>query len=71
MLIGQTAGIVVGNYDEELSELRQPSAHRLYFAQAHCAGGIIEGLQHYGFLPPLDAGPQPVSSEVGAVSSQS
>ena len=68
MLIGQTAGIVVGNHDEELSDLRQRSAHRLYFAQAHCAGGIIEGLRHYGFVP--SAG-DTASSVISAVASGS
>lgn len=50
MLIGQTAGIVVGNHDPELSSLRRFTAHRVYFAQAHCAGGILEGLRHYNFV---------------------
>ena len=50
MLIGQTAGIVVGNHDPELSSLRRSTAHRVYFAQAHCAGGILEGLRHYNFV---------------------
>ncbi|MCU0961477.1 MAG: HAD-IIB family hydrolase [Pirellulaceae bacterium] len=50
MLIGQTAGIVVGNHDPELASLRRSTTHRVYFAQAHCAGGIIEGLRHFGFV---------------------
>ncbi len=67
MLIGQTAGIVVGNHDEELSDLRQASAHRLYFARAHCAGGIIEGLQHYGFIEQDADAPEPsISTAVSA-----
>ena len=57
MLIGQTAGIVVGNHDPELASLRDSKAHRIYFASAHCAGGIIEGLEHYGFTAsPIGAG---------------
>ena len=54
MLMGQTAGIVVGNYDEELESLKRSKASRVYFAKAHCAGGIIEGLQHYGLIEATD-----------------
>ena len=50
MLIGQTAGIVVGNHDKELLSLKRSKASRVYFAGAHCAGGIIEGLEHYGLI---------------------
>jgi sucrose-phosphate synthase len=50
MLMGQTAGIVVGNHDEELQSLKRSKASRVYFATAHCAGGIIEGLEHYGLI---------------------
>lgn len=55
MLIGQTAGIVVGNHDEELLSLKRSKASRVYFAKAHCAGGIIEGLQHYGLIQQPEA----------------
>jgi sucrose-phosphate synthase len=48
MLVGETAGIVVGNYDPELSDLKESNSDRIYFANAHCAGGILEGLHHYG-----------------------
>jgi sucrose-phosphate synthase len=50
MLLGQTAGIVVGNYDKELEPLRQARYSRVYFAEASYADGIIEGLRHYGLL---------------------
>jgi sucrose-phosphate synthase len=50
MLIGQTAGIVVGNHDEELASLARSKSSRVYFAESRCAAGIIEGLQHYGIL---------------------
>lgn len=50
MLVGQTAGIVVGNHDDELLSLKRSKAHRVYFARAACAGGIIEGLRHYGMI---------------------
>ena len=59
MLMGQTAGIVVGNHDEELSSLKNSKATNIYFAQAHCAGGIIEGLKHYGLIEASE--PAPVS----------
>lgn len=44
-------GIIVGNAMPELLDWHHanPSPHR-YLAQAHCAGGILEGLKHFGFL---------------------
>jgi sucrose-phosphate synthase len=56
MLLGQTAGIVVGNYDKELEPLKQAKHSRIYFAQANYADGIIEGLHHYELLsaPPSE-----------------
>jgi sucrose-phosphate synthase len=51
MLLGRTSGIVVGNYDRELESLRKSKASRVYFAESHYAGGIIEGLQHYEMIP--------------------
>jgi sucrose-phosphate synthase len=51
MLLGKTSGIVVGNYAPELEPLRRSKTSRIYFARAHCAGGIIEGLQHYQMIP--------------------
>jgi sucrose-phosphate synthase len=38
---------VVGNHTPELEALR--GLEQIYFAQAHCAAGILEGLAHYGF----------------------
>ena len=55
MLTGQTAGIVVGNHDEELLDLKGVRSDRIYYAQAHCAGGIIEGLRHYGLIEQAEA----------------
>jgi len=47
MLRGDIAGVVVGNYSPELESFR---GHRkVYFADAQCAGGILEGIDHYGF----------------------
>jgi sucrose-phosphate synthase len=51
MLQGRTAGIVVGNHDQELASLRDSRASRVYFAQGHYAAGIIEGLRHYRLIP--------------------
>jgi sucrose-phosphate synthase len=48
MLSGSTLGVVVGNYSAELEKLRQYP--RVYFAKAHHAAGIIEGIQYYNFL---------------------
>lgn len=49
--IGQSRGIIVGNAQPELREWykNNPADYR-YFAQAHCAGGILEGLQYFHFL---------------------
>ncbi|MEO0409692.1 MAG: sucrose-phosphate phosphatase [Cyanobacteria bacterium P01_A01_bin.135] len=46
-------GIIVGNARDELREWHQREASAdIYLAQAHCAGGILEGLKHFGFLSP-------------------
>jgi sucrose-6F-phosphate phosphohydrolase len=44
-------GIIVGNAMPELLSWHHanPNGDR-YLAKAHCAGGILEGLQHFGFL---------------------
>ena len=48
MLTSPVLGVVVGNYSPELEPLRgQPS---IYFAQGHCARGILEGIGYYAFL---------------------
>jgi sucrose-phosphate synthase len=51
MLKGQSMAVVVGNYSPELAHLK----HRrgIYFANAPCAGGILEGLAHYKFVDKL------------------
>ena len=48
---GQERGIVVGNAQHELLawHYANPSPNR-YLARAACAGGILEGLYHFGFL---------------------
>ncbi|MFU8847558.1 MAG: HAD-IIB family hydrolase [Opitutales bacterium] len=48
MLAGNTLGVVVGNYSEELEKLRPYP--RVYFAEASHAAGIIEGIRYYNFL---------------------
>lgn len=48
MLAGSTLGVVVGNYSPELEKLRKYP--RVYFAQAHHAAGIIEGVNYYNFF---------------------
>jgi sucrose-phosphate synthase len=48
MLLGNTLGVVVGNYSRELEDLRgQP---RIYFASGCCAAGVVEGIEYYDFL---------------------
>ncbi|MBE9098403.1 sucrose-phosphate phosphatase [Vacuolonema iberomarrocanum] len=48
---GEERGIIVGNAQPELREWHQahPSPHR-YMAEESCAGGIMEGLLHFGFF---------------------
>jgi sucrose-phosphate synthase len=48
MLGGNTLAVVVGNYSPELEHLR--GKPHVYFAQAHHAWGIIEGIDEYQFL---------------------
>jgi sucrose-phosphate synthase len=45
MLRGDTKAIVVGNYSPELGYLRHQE--HIYFANAHFAAGIAEGISHY------------------------
>ncbi len=51
MLLGDTLGVVVGNHKPELNVLE--GLDRVYFARAGFAGGILEGIRHYGFASPL------------------
>jgi len=48
MLRGNTLGLIVGNYSEELSKLRGRSD--IFFALGAHAWGILEGINHYRFL---------------------
>jgi sucrose-6F-phosphate phosphohydrolase len=49
--VGEERGIIVGNARPELIQwYKQYAAHHRYLAQKFCAGGIMEGLKHFGFL---------------------
>ena len=50
MIRGNDNGLVVGNHSEELEKLR--GKVRIYFSSKTYAAGIIDGLVHYGFIPP-------------------
>ncbi len=44
-------GIIVGNAQPELRQWYEENQNNnLYFAQSSCAGGIMEGLGHFGFI---------------------
>ncbi|OYY82384.1 MAG: hypothetical protein B7Y34_02740, partial [Methylophilales bacterium 16-45-9] len=45
MLLGDTLAIVVGNHSQEIAHLRDET--QVYFAKAHYAAGIMEGIAHY------------------------
>jgi hypothetical protein len=49
--VGSSRGIIVGNARPELQQWydESPADYR-YLAQGHCAAGILEGLQHFGFF---------------------
>lgn len=48
MLRGEPRAVVVGNYSAELQPLK--GLRNIYFAAQKCAGGILEGIDHYQFL---------------------
>ncbi|MBV9385475.1 MAG: sucrose-phosphate phosphatase [Chroococcidiopsidaceae cyanobacterium CP_BM_ER_R8_30] len=49
--VGEERGVIVGNAQPELLQWHwsHPASYH-YLAQAACAGGILEGLNHFGFL---------------------
>ena len=49
MLALPCPSVVVGGCDDDL-RLAAPELTTTYFAQQRCAGGIIEGLRHFGWL---------------------
>lgn len=49
--VGEERGIIVGNAQPELRRWHDAnSSEALYLAKSSCAGGILEGLNHFGFL---------------------
>jgi sucrose-phosphate synthase len=54
MLRGEPRAVVVANYSPELADLK--GSRNVYFAANACAGGIIEGLQHYRFIDETSGG---------------
>ncbi len=51
LLDGEEKGIIVGNAQSELRQWYQKNRNNsLYLAESTCAGGILEGLEHFGFL---------------------
>jgi len=50
MIQGTNNGLVVANYSEELEKLR--GNLRVFFSREKYAAGIIDGMVHYGFIPP-------------------
>ncbi len=48
MLRGGPLAVVVGNHSPEIDKLR--GRKNIYFADAACAGGIVEALKHYNFI---------------------
>ena len=65
MLAGNTLGVVVGNYSEELEKLRKYP--RIYFAEGRHASGILDALDYYNFLGeikiPNERDPDPEPAE--------
>ena len=55
MLRGRLLGVVVGNHQPELEKLR--GFHRIHFAQATHALGILEAVQHFDLLHRCDVPP--------------
>ncbi|MDH5183542.1 MAG: glycosyltransferase [Gammaproteobacteria bacterium] len=48
MISGDTLSVVVANHSDELESYRDSA--RIYFSEKEYAAGIMDGLQHYGFL---------------------
>ena len=54
MLRGEPRAVVVANYSHELEDMK--GSRNVYFADNECAGGIIEGMQHYRFIDEANGG---------------
>jgi sucrose-phosphate synthase len=50
MIQGTNNGLIVDNHSEELEKLR--GNLRVFFSRKKYAAGIIDGMVHYGFIPP-------------------
>jgi sucrose-phosphate synthase len=50
MIKGNNNGLIVGNHSDELEKLR--GKPRVFFSRKNHSAGIIDGLVHYGFIPP-------------------
>jgi sucrose-phosphate synthase len=48
MMTGKIKSIVVANYSEELEPLRE--RNNVYFSNKTYASGVLDGLEHYGFI---------------------
>jgi len=59
MLTGRMPAVVVANHRQELADLRRPRRPGIYFSAYAYAAGILDGLQHFDFVPEaeLRAGP--------------
>ncbi len=59
MLTGRMPAVVVANHRQELADLRRPRRPGIYFSAHSQAAGILDGLQHFDFVPEeeLRAGP--------------
>ena len=53
MLRGEPLAVIVGNFSAELKSMKK--SRNVYFAHRHCAGGIIEGIEHYRFIEKAQA----------------
>jgi sucrose-phosphate synthase len=53
MLRGEPLAVIVGNFSAELKSMKK--SRNVYFAQRHCAGGILEGIEHYRFIEKAQA----------------
>ena len=64
MIRGHNNGLVVGNHSSELSKLQ--GNHRVFFSSKSYAAGIIDGMVHYGFIPPHEDMDKHVEEEPAA-----
>ena len=53
MLRGEPKAVVVGNYSTELESLK--GLRNIYFSRQKCAGGVLDGIDHYKFIEKAQA----------------